>query len=155
MEALMKLFTFVALGGLFVACDDTTFTGGGGGAPILGNDFCTVETIFEDECLGCHSASSALGGLDLATDAYTALVNVIASNDSTQTLVIPGDAANSLLYTMMAGTPPNGLSPMPKGGSPNAAYAQVVETWINDGAKICGCDTGEPAGDTSSEGGEE
>jgi hypothetical protein len=132
----MKLCTLVALGGLFVACDDTNFTGGGG-----------VETIFEDECTACHSASSALGGLDLETDAHTAIVNVIASNDNTQTLVVPGDAANSLLYTMMAGTPPNGLNPMPKGGNTNTSYAQVVETWINDGAKPCGCDTGSNGGE--------
>jgi hypothetical protein len=154
MEALMKLCTLLALGGLFVACDDTTFTGGGGGAPIQGNDFCSVETIFEDECLGCHSSGSALGNLDLETDAYAALVNVTASVDSTQQLVIPGDAANSLLYTMMAGIPPNGLSPMPKGGNTNAGYAQVVETWINDGADACGNEPSDSEDDTATEGGE-
>ena len=147
----MKLCALLALSGLFVACDDTDFVGGGGGGLVLGNDFCAVESIFEEECTVCHSASSAQGGLDLETDALAALVNVTASNDATQTLVIPGDAAGSLLYTMMAGTPPNGLSPMPKEGSANMDHAGVVETWINDGAKPCGCDTGgaDSGGDTA------
>jgi len=139
----MKLCTLVALCGLFVACDDTDFTGGGGGGNggvIANPDFCTVRINFEEECTACHSASSALGGLDLETAAHSALVNVNSSVDDTQTLVIPGDAANSLLYTMMAGTPPNGLSPMPKGGSINLGFAGLVETWINNGADACAAD---------------
>jgi hypothetical protein len=154
----MKLFAILALSGLSVACDDTDFTGGDGGSVILGDDFCAVETIFEVECIVCHSTSSALGGLDLETDALTALVSVTASNDNTQTLVIPGDAAGSLLYTMMAGTPPNGLNAMPKGGTVNKDFAKVVELWINDGAKPCGCDTGldtGASGDTGDNGGAE
>lgn len=127
--------------------DDTDFVGGGGGGVVVGSDFCAVETIFEEECLACHG-QGASGGLNLADDAYSALVNVTSAVDSTQTLVVPGDAANSLLYTMMAGTPPNGLNPMPLGGSVNLDYAEVVRTWIDDGAEPCGCDTGEAPSDS-------
>ena len=138
------------LGVCLMACsgfDDTEFVGGGGGGVVVGNDFCAVETIFEDECLMCHGAG-AQGGLNLADNAYAALVGVTSSLDPSQTLVIPGDSANSLLYTMMAGTPPNGLSPMPLGGSINLDYAEVVRSWIDEGAEPCGCDTGMLPADT-------
>ncbi len=139
----MRLCTLAALCGLFVACDDTDFAGGGGGGNggvVANPDFCTVRLNFEEECTVCHSASLPLGGLDLETAAYSALFNVNSSVDDTQTLVVPGDAANSLLYTMMAGSPPNGLSPMPKGGSINLGFAELVETWINNGADDCAAD---------------
>lgn len=142
--------------------DDTDFVGGSGGGVVTGTDFCAVEAIFEEECVACHG-QGASGGLNLVDDAYSALVNVISAVDSTQTLVVPGDSANSLLYTMMAGTQPNGLSPMPLGGSINLDYAEVVRIWIDDGAEPCGCDTGEMPSDSgeassdtgSAEGGEQ
>ena len=160
----MRLFSLFC-GLALTACsgfDDTKFVGGSGGGVVVGTDFCAVETIFEEECLACHG-QGAQGGLNLADDPYQALVNVTSSVDSTQTLVVPGDSANSLLYTMMAGTPPNGLSPMPLGGSVNLDHAEVVRIWIDDGAEPCGCDTGEAPVDSgeassdtgTSEGGEQ
>lgn len=135
--------------------DDIDFVGGSGGGVVSGTDFCAVETIFEDECLACHG-EGASGGLNLANDAYSALINVTSAVDASQTLVVPGDSANSLLYTMMAGTAPNGLSSMPLGGSVNLDYAEVVRSWIDDGAEPCGCDTGMEMEDTGDDpGGEE
>ena len=142
----MRVSLFVAIAGL-AACgggfDDIDFKGGGGGGSVIvGADFCAVEAIFEDECLACHSSSGASGGLNLQDDAYAALLNVTSALDDSQILVVPNDSSNSLLYTMMAGTPPNGLSPMPLGGSINLEYAEVVRAWIDSGADACGCDTG-------------
>ena len=155
----MRVSLFVASVAL-AACeggfDDIEFKGGdGGGGVVVGSDFCAVEAIFEDECLACHSSSGASGGLNLQDDAYAALVNVTSVLDASQILVVPNDSANSLLYTMMAGTPPNGLSPMPLGGSINLDYAEVVRSWIDSGADPCGCDTGSGMKDSGESEGDE
>ena len=80
------------------------------------------------------------------------MIGVSSSSDASLILVSPGDAEASLLYTMMAGTQPNGLSSMPLGGPVNEAHAEVVKSWIEGGAEPCGCDTGDPV---DTQGGEE
>jgi len=152
----MKIWTGLVLGVVFLGCDDTQFKGGGGGSVITGSDFCAVQAIFEDECTACHSGESPLGALDLEQDAYVNLIDVSSSSDATQTLVVPGDAENSLLYTMMAGTQPSGMSSMPLGGPVNEAHAEVVKSWIDSGADPCGCDdTGDSADSGDTQGGGE
>ena len=131
----MKIWTGLVLGMVFLGCDDTQFKGGGGGSVITGSDFCAVQTIFDDECTACHSGESPLGALDLEKDAYANLIDVSSSSDGSQTLVLPGDAANSLLYTMMAGTQPSGMSSMPLGGPVNEAHAEVVKSLLRPGIR--------------------
>ena len=111
--------------------------------------------LLEDECLSCHSSSGASGGLNLQDDAYGALPVVISALDSSQILVVPNDSANSLLYTMMAGTPPNGLSPMPR-WKHQLDLCGSGSFLIDSGADPCGCDTGSGMTDSgTSDGGEQ
>lgn len=100
--------------------------------------FCAVRRAFVQECVVCHDAQGAQGGLDLETDAIAALVNV-TSDAYGSVLVAPGDPNGSLLYRKVAGTqsgaegdemPPDGAIP---------AVAATIRTWIADGATdACG-----------------
>ena len=139
---------------LLLGCDDTIFgkpvdSGGGPGggddtAASVGN-WCGVQAIFEASCLTCHG-SGGLGGLDLETDAYTALVGVTSSQYSDATLVIAGDAAGSLLYQKVTSTQSaDHGDPMPLGASLPAEQQAAIELWIDAGAtQDCsgGSDTG-------------
>jgi mono/diheme cytochrome c family protein len=115
--------------------------------------------IIEHHCVGCHGFAAdggagsgiAFGKLDLSSvDAgYANLVNVAAagaacgSEDGGSALVrvVPGNAADSLLYLKVDGfttAPPCG-SPMPKSGEipdgGQAVVAQQIQTWIDQGAQ--------------------
>lgn len=139
-----------------LACDDTIKVpeGGenGGGTTPTGTDFCAVQTIFNNDCVMCHSAGGQAGGLDLETDPYAAIVGVESSQFAGKTLVVAGDAAGSLLYRKMSGTQSSDEGGvMPSSGALSADVLSVVETWINDGASSeCGSgDSGNTGGDSS------
>ena len=115
-------------------------------------------TIIEHHCVGCHGPTAdgglgsglAFGKLDMSSvDAgYANLVNVAASGAAcgetdgaaSPIRVVPGNAANSLLYEKVNGfttAPPCG-DPMPKSGEiPDGGQAivvQQIQTWIDQGA---------------------
>lgn len=113
------------------ACDDTTFPAVEDSA--TGVSFDDVRGVFTADCLACHSTGQALGGLDLETDPCDALVGVPSQGDGAL-LVIPGDAASSVLWTKLGPTPPFGdAMPPPDGGLP-AASIDLVGGWIDAGA---------------------
>lgn len=133
----MKGLLIVGLLGL-VACDDTLMSVEGGVATVdLGDDYCALEQIIGDHCLSCHSAASALGGLDLETDAHAALVDVVAVIDDAAILVVPGSPDDSLLYTKMVdlqGIDQGGV--MPSTGQLESGFTDAVATWITNGATL-------------------
>jgi hypothetical protein len=106
---------------------DTTDTTAGA------DGWCAVQTIIATDCLVCHSAVARLGGLDLQSDAYTALVNAASSQGGGAVLVSPGDAAASVLYQKLMGTQTVG-DPMPPSGMLAAADTDAVLAWITSGA---------------------
>lgn len=83
-----------------------------------------VLPIFEVRCVACHGTA---GGWDATTWAAA-----VESGDNAP-VVIPGDAANSILAQMMAGTHPEGVLMPPDGKLPDA-LVQLVVDWIEGGA---------------------
>ena len=90
-----------------------------------------VQPIFDQSCTSCHPGS---GNLDLtAANSYNQLVNVNASGYSAKR-VVPGDAANSVLYKKIDGSGAYG-SNMPLGGNLSTAQINIIKQWIVEGAK--------------------
>lgn len=131
---------------LLLACDDTLFLPAEvSTTPTAdGPSWCAVEQVLGNQCAVCHSAAGASGGLDLETDPYGAIVDVASSSGGT--LVVPGDAQESVLYQRMAGL---SGSIMPPGGALDASVVELVATWIDAGATTecgTGTDTGTGTG---------
>ena len=99
-----------------------------------------IQPILSDRCVTCHRpgglATSAGVKMDLRdTAAPASLINQPSSLNDTLTLVIPGDAANSLLYKMVTeSSPPVGVR-MPPGFNPlTGQQLGLIRDWINQGA---------------------
>ena len=81
----------------------------------------TVGPLLENECGMCHSASNAMGGVDLT--AYEAILAATG-------VIVPGDAEGSSLFTVQqSGGHPGQLSD---------AGLELVEDWIDAGASVEG-----------------
>ena len=93
-----------------------------------------IQPIFNNNCTMCHGSS---GGLDLSEGvSYYNLVDVISQDYAPSLRVAPGSATNSVLWNKVANTGTYG-SAMPQGSSGlNANEAQLIETWINNGAML-------------------
>lgn len=124
---------------LAMACDDTEFPTPEGGEAVSGDSFSDVLTVFEGDCLSCHSAAAALGGLDLETDPCAALVGAQASGYDAK-LVEPGDHTASVLWHKMDDSGTYG-GVMPQGGKLAQTSVDTVAAWIDKGAS-CSDDTG-------------
>lgn len=131
----MKIIsTGLALSLSLVACDDTMFPSHGGEAGGIG--WCAAQSLFSSECIGCHSASAALGGLDLESDPHAALVSVSSSYGTV--LVVPGDPDGSLLLHKLEGPGTDEGGPMPPTGGIDADLIASIRAWIADGAdEVC------------------
>jgi hypothetical protein len=82
-----------------------------------------ILPIFESRCIGCHGGERTQEGLDLKTHA-----SLMAGSDN-GAVVIPGDAANSLLVEMVA------TQKMPKRGPKlTPPQVQLISDWVNQGA---------------------
>ncbi|MEE9322495.1 MAG: hypothetical protein V3U76_18785 [Granulosicoccus sp.] len=115
-------------------------------APELLATLSSIQTlVFEQRCTGCHSGDNPLGELDLSNGkSYTQLVERSASIDpQAGTLVSIGDAGDSFLMDKLRGqnlgtidTPGYlGLRMPLMGGYLDDPTMQVIESWINNGAK--------------------
>lgn len=88
-----------------------------------------VQEIVAAQCLGCHSASQALGDLDLETDIPAATIEVIGSFNLP--IVLPGDPESSTLYRKITNTQDGQGSDMPPGsGGLAPALTDIVYDWI-------------------------
>jgi len=84
-----------------------------------------VLPIFQANCMKCHNSNTQLGGWD-----GSSYESVMTSGNNAP-VVIPGDAANSLLAQFIQGEG----SPMPPSGSLPPAEIQVILDWIAAGAE--------------------
>jgi outer membrane murein-binding lipoprotein Lpp len=85
---------------------------------------------------GCHNDTKNEPGLDLSAGVtFSTVVGKPSIDNAGKTLVVPGDAANSLFFTLL--TESSGKSQvMPKGLKKlSADQKAAIEQWINDGAK--------------------
>jgi len=84
-----------------------------------------VEQMFVDHCDGCH-VDGGSGGFDLhvAIDAEL--------NGGTPYYVVPGSAADSVLWQALLGT--GAVAAMPPSGVLQTELIAHVEEWINSGA---------------------
>lgn len=87
-----------------------------------------VKPIFDKRCLSCHGRRTK-GGYSVAT--YEETMN---SGDNPP-VIIPGDAANSILAQMLRGieTPAGGQMPPSRPLPPQ--QIELIEKWINQGAQ--------------------
>jgi hypothetical protein len=97
--------------------------------------------ILEPTCSPCHRPGGEGAFQDFSSQpaAYAALVGVKAlgpsCGSSGETRVVPGNAAQSLLFQKVSETSPPCGSPMPLGGPPlQSAQVTLIEDWINAGA---------------------
>lgn len=82
-----------------------------------------ILPIFESRCANCHGGNEIEEGLILLTHA-----DVLAGSDNGP-VVIPGDAANSLLVELVA------TQEMPKRGPKlTPPQVQLITDWVNQGA---------------------
>ena len=112
----------------------------GGDTRTVKDDPSFASDIFEiftrRGCTGSQCHGGGQGGLTMtsASGAYGALVDV-ASPNSGETRVIPGNAADSYLVKKLEGTATVGQR-MPLGGGPlDDIDLQNIKNWINQGAK--------------------
>lgn len=111
------------------------------------NDFCAVQSLFQDKCVVCHSTTSHQGDLDLETDPYNAIVNVTSPNYPSQAYVTPGNADTSFLYLKMTDAQSTSEGTvMPTAGQLPASDTETVRAWILAGATS---ECGNPDTDTS------
>jgi predicted CxxxxCH...CXXCH cytochrome family protein len=120
------------------ACDDHLFVShGNSGTDTTENatGWCAVQSIINGNCLTCQAATpNPIGGLDLETDPYAALVNVPSLYDGSMR-VAPNDPDGSLLVRKLEGDA-GGIMP-PTGALPDDRI-QLVRDWIADGASdVC------------------
>lgn len=102
------------------ATEAATQPAAGGATVSFASD---ILPIFESRCIGCHGGERTQEGLDLKTHA-----SLIAGSDNGP-VVVPGDAANSLLVEMVA------TQKMPKRGPKlTPPQIQLITDWINQGA---------------------
>lgn len=117
--------------GLLVGCDDYIF-----GEQVV--DEATVpqvegiegvREIVDLNCLGCHSAEQALGGLDLETDIELDTIDVVGQYSVP--IVLPGDPENSMFYLKITNAQDGRGADMPPGsGGLSTALADIVYDWI-------------------------
>lgn len=111
-----------------------------------GEGWCQVLGTLNAQCVGCHSASSAMGGLDLESDPYAALVNASSTVSSDIIRVVPENRDASLLWRKLNNTQSADEGDMmPPAGLLSSTALDNIGTWIDDGASDA-CD--EPPSDT-------
>lgn len=114
----------------------------GGGTTGAGG-LCPLVQQVMPKCLACHHQNGSFPNLEYDF-IRTSLVNVASEGYPGNTLVVPGDSANSFFYRKVAGplSAEEGEK-MPTGTELSAADVAVVKAWIDDGASL-DCDL--PAG---------
>ena len=95
-------------------------------APAV-NYYRDIEPILNANCVGCHQAAMAAGGLRV--DAPSSVLQGGASGPA----VIPGKAQRSLLYQRLTVTTDKRMPPV---GMLTEEQLALIRAWINLGAKI-------------------
>ena len=95
-------------------------------APAV-NYYRDIEPIFKENCVSCHQAAMAAGGLRV--DAPENVLQGGASGPA----VIPGKAQRSLLYQRLTVTTDKRMPPV---GALTEEQLAMIRAWINLGAKF-------------------
>ena len=129
-----SLFALSVLTLAVAGCDDTIFEGGEGGEiPDDAVGFEGVQAVVDTHCLGCHSAGSALGDLDLETDLHGAIVGVNGAYGLP--IIDPGSLETSMFYLKTANQQGADGTDMPPGtGGLSAPENEIIAGWILDDA---------------------
>ena len=136
----MKQFVVPMLGVLLTACltGCPAATPAPPGGPV---SFASqIQPIFNQKCADCHRAggSAERQGISMlltAGDTPISLLNQASAQNSNWTLVVPGDAANSLLYVKVLNSfPPVGGRMPPSVSSLSSTELGLIRDWINQGA---------------------
>lgn len=95
------------------------------------------QHIFNTTCAACHGGrETAAAGLYLTDGrSHDALVNQPSSRVENGTLVIPGDAENSVLHKVVNEGNAAHLSFSHENMIASSALLKLIDNWINDGAK--------------------
>ncbi len=96
-----------------------------------------VELIAEYGCITCHGNEDGFTPehVDLSGDIVAAMVGVVADGHECEgqgTLVIAGNATDSILYQKVSGDPSVCGATMPFGATMDDADAQTIANWINN-----------------------
>ena len=92
------------------------------------NYYRDIEPILTENCVSCHQASMAAGGLRL--DAPENALQGGASGPG----IVPGKAQKSLVYLRLTDTTEKRMPPV--GTALTDAQVALIRAWINGGAKI-------------------
>jgi len=84
-----------------------------------------VAPLFQAKCQACHNQNTALGGWDSSS------FESVTTTGNSGSVVVPGDAANSILAQRVSGT--QGAM-MPPSGKMSDAEIQLILDWIAAGA---------------------
>jgi hypothetical protein len=111
--------------------------GGGGGGTDTTKKFSTnVYPILSSSCASCHQSGNQGAPIWFSSSATTTRSNLLdvatVGPCQGQALVIPNDAANSVLIKRLQGSSCG--NQMPLGGSLSSANITIIQTWINQGA---------------------
>ncbi|MCH8979171.1 MAG: PSD1 domain-containing protein [Armatimonadetes bacterium] len=88
-----------------------------------------IAPILRANCLSCHGGGTEFGGLDLGSEGSVRRGGVSGG------LIVPGDAASSLLVRRLRGL--DGLPQMPFGFKPlSEEQIRLIERWIDEGARF-------------------
>jgi WD40 repeat protein len=92
---------------------------------VAAQDVKKAAAVFEKNCVGCHSGTAKMGGLDLQSSTG------LQKGGVKGVVIVPGKSEESRLYLMMAGK----LQPsMPVGGKVAPEELEAVKRWIEGGA---------------------
>lgn len=100
--------------------------------------FQTTDTAGRSLCVGCHTNAgrTPAGGLNMAVDAYAAMVNVPSRGRPDAVMIVPGDPDASYLIRKLEGHSSIVGLRMPRNGPPFLTDGQVlvIRRWIAIGA---------------------
>lgn len=98
------------------------------------------EVVLQPSCAlsGCHSESSASGGLAM-TDACGTHAALFVAGACGEPAVQPGDAAASLLVDKLTSDDPRCGDPMPPIGRLPQSFTDAIAEWIDAGAEADAC----------------
>lgn len=104
--------------------------------PSANQLLCDANEVFSTSCVGCHSGASPAGGLNLAGDLATELVNAATESGGSTNLkrVVPGSTATSEVTRRINGG--SGVSQMPPGSTLTQNEITKIDSWIAGGAPV-------------------
>jgi ankyrin repeat protein len=88
-----------------------------------------IQPLFREHCVECHGPAQQMKGLRLDRR-RDALPNRVGANGAR---IVPGDSARSLLFKRLTGTQAG--AQMPPAGPLAGSKIQLIQAWIDQGAK--------------------